>query len=365
MKLWDVTKNDSSQYLEFVNQSEYSSISSISWNKNDRLLCWVTSLGEMYLMDPESKEILCMDKTPSSSGLSAVTFSRPYENIFFVGHNSGEVSLNIFDSSLNLKKKKYELHSNKVSALVSSRLNENLLISLSLDQTVSLFDLNEGKSIQALDVGYPLLSGDLNEADYTLVVGGVGGAMEKFDLRKLDKPIISFTGHGSKDVRGVSFNRRYIKKKMTKFMPKSEKNVKPERFSSILKVNQLSDKMQKFEDEIKQTKPKVRETESKKKKSENTAKRKSVLEVDAKNQSDSKSKKPKKSGVKSKKKDQHGQSKSRPPKTKSAILDMDKKVAQIEGRLPGRLAKEDMDELKMFIRSEVGLIRSTTCAWPW
>lgn len=258
MKLWDVTKNDSSQYLEFVNQSEYSSISSISWNKNDRVLCWVTSLGEMYLMDPESKDILSMDKSPSSSGLSAVTFSLPYENIFFVGHNSGEVSLNSFDPALNLQKKKYELHSNKVSALISSRLNENLLISLSLDQTVCLFDLNEGKAIQAMDVGYPLLSGDLNEADYTLVVGGVGGAMEKFDLRKPDKPIISFGGHGTKDVGGVSFNRRYVKKKMAKFIPKSEKNIKSERVNSILKVNQLSDQMQKFEVEIKQAKAKVK-----------------------------------------------------------------------------------------------------------
>jgi WD40 repeat protein len=208
MKIWDVTKNDSSEYLEWVNKSEYSSICSISWNKNDKLLSWVTSMGEMYLMDPDSKEVLCIDKMTSSAGLSFVTFSQLYENIFFVGHNSGEFSLNVFNQSAKLSKTTFDLHSNKISELISSKLNENLLISLSLDQHVCLFDLNEGKAIQKINIGYPLLSGDLNEADYTLVVGGVEGMMEKFDLRKFDEPVITYKGHGDYDVKGLNYNKR-------------------------------------------------------------------------------------------------------------------------------------------------------------
>jgi WD40 repeat protein len=208
MKLWDVTKNDSSEYLEFINKSEYSSISSISWNKNDQLISWVTSLGELYVMDPDSKKLLYENKISSSSGLSFITFSQLYENIFFVGHNSGKVSLNIFNPASELSNKTYDLHSNKISELISSNLNENLLISMSLDQHVCLFDLNEGKAIQKVDVGYPILCGDLNEADYTLVVGGVKGMMEKFDLRKFDEPVITYKGHGKKDVKGLNYNKR-------------------------------------------------------------------------------------------------------------------------------------------------------------
>ena len=210
MKLWDVTKNDSSKYLDWVNKSEYSSICSVSWNNSDKLLSWVTSLGEMYLMDPDTKEVLCIDKMSSSAGLSFVTFSQLYENIFFVGHNSGQFSLNIFSSNAELSKSTYDLHSNKISEMISSKLNENLLITLSLDQHVGLFDLNEGKAIKKINLGYPILSGDMNEADYTLVVGGVDGMMEKFDLRKFDEPVITYDGHDNGDVKGISYNKRYF-----------------------------------------------------------------------------------------------------------------------------------------------------------
>lgn len=90
-------------------------------------------------------------------------------------------------------------------------------------------------------------------------------------------------------------------------------------------------------------------------------KRKSILDADSRNQSDSKPKKSKKASTKSKKKDSGGQSKLKTPKLKSILPEMDKRAAQIETRLPGRLAKEDLDELKMFIRSEVSSNgRSTT-----
>lgn len=207
MKLWDVTKNENSDYLEFVNQSEYSSISSLSWSKDDSLLAWVTSMGELCVMNPENKKVLCMDRD-SASGLSFITFSPLYDNIFFVGYTSGDFSLNVFSSEGQLQKKKYSLHSNKISQLISSKLNENLLISMSLDQSVSLFDLNEGKSIQKVDVGFPILCGDLNEADYTLVLGGVEGIMQKYDLRKFDRPLLCYQGHGNKDVKGLNYNKR-------------------------------------------------------------------------------------------------------------------------------------------------------------
>lgn len=257
MKLWDVTKNDSSEYLEFVNQSEYSSISSLSWSKDDKFLVWVTSLGELCLLDPNSKEILSLDRD-SGSGLSYVTFSQLYNNIFFVGHTSGDFSLNIFAPEGKLQKKKFSLHTNKVSELISSKLNENLLISLSIDQTVCLFDLNEGKNIQQIDVGFPILCGDLNEADYTLVLGGVGGIMQKFDLRKFDRPLLSYQGHKKKDVKALNYNKRYIKKKIGKFVPRNEENDKVKRFSSIHQVNKLSDKMSKLESKINKSKTKVK-----------------------------------------------------------------------------------------------------------
>lgn len=47
MKIWDVTKDDESQYLQYVSHSEYSSVSDIAWNKNDQIITWVTSLGKI------------------------------------------------------------------------------------------------------------------------------------------------------------------------------------------------------------------------------------------------------------------------------------------------------------------------------
>lgn len=206
--LWDVTKDQNSEYLEYQNKSEYSGVNSVDWNRDDSLLVWVTSLGELFVMDAARTEILHLEKLTASSGLSHVTFSELYESIFFVGHTSGDLSLGIFDPAGGLQKTQYDLHTNQITQLISSKLNENLLISLSLDQKVCLFDLNEGQSIQKLNVGYPILCGDLNEADYTLVVGGVNGMMEKFDLRKLGEPVMTYQGHSKRDIRSLHFNKR-------------------------------------------------------------------------------------------------------------------------------------------------------------
>jgi hypothetical protein len=51
---------------------------------------------------------------------------------------------------------------------------------------------------------------------------------------------------------------RYIKKKISKYIPKGElKNEAMARFNSISKVNKYSDKMKKFENEINKSKTKV------------------------------------------------------------------------------------------------------------
>lgn len=165
-------------------------------------------LGEIYTMNVEFKKVISMQKSPDSIGLGYVSYSPLYSNIFFTGENNGEIGLNVLQNDGTLKRQKYPIHSNKVTKIFSSELNENLLISMGLDQTVCLFDLNEGKVVQKIKLDFPILCGDINEADYTLAVGGFGGKLLRLDLRNLSEPSMKFLGHETSDVVDVHFNRR-------------------------------------------------------------------------------------------------------------------------------------------------------------
>lgn len=77
--------------------------------------------------------------------------------------------------------------------------------------------------------------------------------------------------------------------------------------------------------------------------------------MDSRENSDSKNRKTKKSKTKSKKSVNNGHLKLATSKTKVEDFDVEEMVSKTEKKLPGGLCKEDMDELKMFIRAEVRL----------
>ena len=162
-------------------------------------------------MNPESHEVISMDKSQERIGIGSLTYSSMYEEIFFTGENNGSIGLNIIQSTGELKRTKYPIHNNKITQLISSQLNEKLLISMGLDQTVCLFDLNDGKVAQKIQLDFPILCGDINEADYTLVVAGTGGNMIRLDLRKLSDPSMRYLGHHNKDIYAVDYNKRLVK----------------------------------------------------------------------------------------------------------------------------------------------------------
>lgn len=214
IKLWNIAQNDKSKYLEYKSDCEYSSIRSVSWNKTDTLISWSTSMGEIKTLNTHTYQPLVMNKDTERVGVEYLTYSLLYDNIFFSGYNDGHLGVNFIDESGNLTSNHYSIHENKITRIISSKLNENLLVSLSLDQNLCLFDLNSGSVVNELKLSFPILSGDLNEADYSIVIGGVKGNMLKYDLRNLSKPLLSFKGHMTEDVLDVSYNKRYVNKKI-------------------------------------------------------------------------------------------------------------------------------------------------------
>jgi WD40 repeat protein len=171
-------------------------------------------MGEIKTLNTNTHQPFVMSKDTELVGVEYLTYSLLYDNIFFSGYNNGNLGVNVIDDSGSLSCTHYSIHENKITQILSSKLNENLLVSLSLDQNLCLFDLNSGSVVNELQLSFPVLSGDLNEADYSIVIGGVKGNMFKYDLRNLNKPLLSFKGHMNEDVLDVSYNKRYVNKKI-------------------------------------------------------------------------------------------------------------------------------------------------------
>ena len=122
-----------------------------------------------------NKQIIGQEKDRDSIGKECITFSKLYENIFFSGSNNGALNICIIEESGQITRKKYQLHDNKITCMVSSLLNENLLCTVGLDRKMMLFDLKTGKVVQETKLGFGALCCALNEADYSMAIGGTRG----------------------------------------------------------------------------------------------------------------------------------------------------------------------------------------------
>lgn len=157
-----------------------------------------------------NKQIINQEKDRDSIGKECVSFSKLYENIFFTGSNNGGLKICIVEESGYVTRKKYQVHENKITSMVSSLLNENLLCTVGLDRKLKLFDLKIGKVVQETNLGFGGLCCALNEADYTMVVGGHSGMMMKYDLRNLGTELIKFEGHSNQPIVALDFNPRLL-----------------------------------------------------------------------------------------------------------------------------------------------------------
>lgn len=90
------------------------------------------------------------------------------------------------------------VHKNTASAISFSSFKPTLLVSVSHDQKLNFYDVNDKKPIKTImDSDEPLTSVCFYGDGHTLVMGGMYGGLYVYDLRMTSEPNNKLLGHDS------------------------------------------------------------------------------------------------------------------------------------------------------------------------
>jgi len=104
-------------------------------------------------------------------------------------------------------------HTDKITGIKFSQINDALMISSGMDKRLNFYDTKQLKVVKNWNLSEPINCIDFYNNGMYIVMGSIYGTVALYDLRmNKDTPMMIFNGQRNKVVNGISFNLKYEKK---------------------------------------------------------------------------------------------------------------------------------------------------------
>ena len=220
----------------------------------------VVGKGKIVLLKYNEKELIPIKEKYFDKGINCIKFSRINNNTIYGGDIEGKlIILNYSNNSFEQDKLIInKIHQSEITSLNTGKMNKNLLLSTSSDNTAKIIDINNNKlflniqnffkrgitsssidnktsniislssndgfvlifdlrdiskPIKCFSFNNPTMAIDFNYFDSTFSIGESNGIITLYDLRKSDNnPLTTLTGHilANKEIKFSPFNKNIL-----------------------------------------------------------------------------------------------------------------------------------------------------------
>lgn len=168
--------------------------------------------GKLLVFD-ESKKWDVAFKYSSSDKLSNCAFSQLKNNLVACGSDSGE--LRLFDFEAKKLSRMFLEHTDKITGIKFSQINDALMISSGLDKRLNFQDTKQLKVVKNWNQSEPISSFDFFHDGLHIIYSTIYGTVNLMDLRYSDVPLMTLRGQSDKQVNSVTFAVKRKKKEGT------------------------------------------------------------------------------------------------------------------------------------------------------
>lgn len=118
-------------------------------------------------------------------------------------------------------------HTDKITGIKFSHINDALMISSGLDKRLNFQDTKQLKVVKNWNQSEPISSFDFFHDGLHILYSTIQGTVHLMDLRQSDTPLLVFKGQQDKQVNSVAFSVKRKKKEVNEEMPnRNQVNVK-------------------------------------------------------------------------------------------------------------------------------------------
>ena len=180
--------------LDFRSSKKYLEVSCLNWNYNSSWLAFGTSTGDIEILDFKKKAAIASYSKKNYDGIRALKFSPYAKNTLCSGCKDGSIGVYSIQQP-DLVSRYWKLHSNKVTGIGFTSINEDLVISCSLDETLAFLDIRQKKVANTINMGSALTCLSVSPSGYNIVTGSYFGEIKGIDIRKEDSTVMKYKGH--------------------------------------------------------------------------------------------------------------------------------------------------------------------------
>ena len=220
----------------------------------------IVGKGKIILLKKDNNCLYPFKEKYFNKGINCIKFNRINNNILHAGDMEGKlILLNYSNNSMNEDKIIIQkLHQDEITSLNIGKINKNMLLSTSMDNSAKLFDINSNKlvltiqnyfkkgitynsmdyknpniislcsndgfvllfdirdikkPIKCFSFNNPIMTTDFNYYDASFIIGESNGIITLYDLRQSNNnPLITFIGHqlANKEIKFSPFNQNII-----------------------------------------------------------------------------------------------------------------------------------------------------------
>ena len=217
----------------------------------------IVGKGKIILLKYDNKSFHTFKEKYFDKGINCIKFNRINNNLVHAGDMEGKlIFFNYSNNSMNEDKIITKIfHQNEITSLNIGKINKNLLLTTSMDNSANLFDVNSNKlvltfqnyfkkgitcnsmdyknpniislcsndgfvllfdirdtknPIKCFSFNNPIMAIDFNYYDASFIIGESNGIITLYDLRQNNNnPLITFMGHqlANKEIKFSPFNK--------------------------------------------------------------------------------------------------------------------------------------------------------------